>query len=400
MFQLVTALVATGYIFSVIAFSFAIVCAFGIPAVRQFLSVYLRRHVMLAEILSSVAVEFSFQAIVFKLMLIQVVKWLGGFNYTLAWLFYFIDMMNMGGLAVLFYEMLKEITVADDAIKAMDNKSQPIKSIIGSVEFMKLVNPFWTPAGIRKHPNITYATNEEIQDALATTNHDFDQPRKMMLDVYTFGEKSTGLKPVMVHIHGGAWRIGSKNTLYPHEKILLTENNWVVVNIGYRLAPKNAYPTHLCDVKRAIRWIKQNIASFGGNPHFIVLSGDSAGGHLSAMASMTMNDPQFQPGFEHVDTSVKGVVSLSGALDISAPHLAEFFCKQVANLDKVDMDFMSKHSPAQFAQTAKDQGKLVPFLAGHHVSYMTWSPRSLYMSRVIQTWVTQLYLNLNKSKLE
>lgn len=47
----------------------------------------------------------------------------------------------------------------------------------------------------------------------------------------------------------------------------------LIVNVGYRLAPKNAYPTHLIDVKRAIRWMKLNIASFGGDPNFIVLSG-------------------------------------------------------------------------------------------------------------------------------
>ncbi|OBZ88320.1 hypothetical protein A0J61_03641, partial [Choanephora cucurbitarum] len=176
-----------------------------------------------------------------------------------------------------------------------------------------------------------------------------------------------------------------------------------------------------------------NIASFGGNPDFIVLSvkGDSAGGHLSAMASMTMNDPQFQPGFEEVDTSVRGVVSLSGALDMmSAPHHADYFCKQVSNLDRVDMEFLSKHSPAQVIPRAKEQNCIVPFLliagnrdslveidinnkfkatfdevtgspdectfvvlpGGHHVSYLTWSPRSFYMSRVIQTWCQQLYL--------
>ncbi|KAI8380822.1 Alpha/Beta hydrolase protein [Blakeslea trispora] len=431
MFQLIKAFVASGYIFSAIISSFSIVCAFDYPAVRNFFYAHFRRYVMHAEILSGLATEFALQWIMLKLISIQIVKFLGGFNYTLAWLFYFVDLINIIGLGALFYEMLTEISVANDTIKKLDHTSQPLKSFLSIIDFQKLINPFWTSDGIKKHPNITYATNEEIQEALRTTNNDYNQPRRMMLDVYTYGEKPNGLRPVLILIHGGAWRIGSKNTLYPHEKILLTDSNWVVVNAGYRLAPTNAYPTHLCDVKRAIRWVKQNIASFGGDPNFIVMSGDSAGGHLSAMASMTMNDPQFQPGFEDVDTSVRGVVSLSGALDMmSAPHHASFFCKEVANLDRVDMEFLSRHSPAQVIPKAKEQNKLVPFLliagnrdslveidinnkfkatydevtgsdsactyvvlpGGHHVSYLTWSPRSFYMSRVIQTWCNQLYL--------
>lgn len=47
----------------------------------------------------------------------------------------------------------------------------------------------------------------------------------------------------------------------------------MAVNVGYRLAPKNAYPTHLMDIKRALRWLKKNIASFGGDPNYIILSG-------------------------------------------------------------------------------------------------------------------------------
>jgi hypothetical protein len=46
---------------------------------------------------------------------------------------------------------------------------------------------------------VTYATNEEIRDALNTTNQDFDQPRKMMLDIYTSTKSATGgLRPVFV----------------------------------------------------------------------------------------------------------------------------------------------------------------------------------------------------------
>lgn len=143
----------------------------------------------------------------------------------------------------------------------------------------------------------------------------------------------------------------------------------------------------MIDVKRSLRWIKKNIASFGGDPDFIVLSGklyslyvyifflyysnpksiyykgDSAGAHLAAMASLTTNDPKYQPGFEQVDTSVRGVISFSGALDMAtADHHSGFFCKHIAKLGKVDLDFLNQHSPVHAVPKAKEEDKLVPFL--------------------------------------
>ncbi|CAO0796579.1 unnamed protein product [Mucor circinelloides] len=434
MFALLSAFAATSYIFSVLFYSFFIICAFDKPVIRQLFAHSLRKYLFIIEVTSSMVTEFSLQIIVINLIWIKMVGFLGGFNYTLTWLLYFVDMLNFGGLGILFFEMLKDKSVADETIKSLDNNSKPMASIICLEDAKKLINPVWTPKHIKVHSNITYATNEEIREALETTNQDFNQPRKMMLDIFSQESPSAngaGLRPVLVHIHGGAWRMGSKNTFYPFQKLIISENNWITVNIGYRLAPKNAYPTHLMDVKRAIRWLKQNISSFGGDPNFIVLSGDSAGAHLASMASMTANHPQFQPGFETVDTSVRGVISLSGALDqVNEPHHAVFFCKKVANLDNVDMDFLNQHSPLALVPKTKNS---VPFLliagerdslteskmskamkvafdkasapnstctlillpAGHHVSYISWSPRSLYVSRVIQTWCTQLY---NKNK--
>lgn len=81
------------------------------------------------------------------------------------------------------------------------------------------------------------------------------------------------------------------------------------------------------------------------------------------MASMTVNDPKFQPGFESVDTSVRGVVNFSGALDlVNETHSAMFFCKKVANLDHVDTEFLNQHSPLALVQKSKEENKLVPFL--------------------------------------
>jgi acetyl esterase/lipase len=70
----------------------------------------------------------------------------------------------------------------------------------------------------------------------------------------------------------------------------------VIVNANYRLAPANAYPTHLLDCKRVLRWVKQNIERYGGDSQRIIVAGDSAGGHLAGMVAYTPNQPEYQPG--------------------------------------------------------------------------------------------------------
>jgi acetyl esterase/lipase len=65
-------------------------------------------------------------------------------------------------------------------------------------------------------------------------------------------------------------------------------------------------------VKRLLAWIRLHAAEHGGDPDLLVLSGSSAGAHLTAMAASTANDPQFQPGFEHVETSIAAGVGFGG----------------------------------------------------------------------------------------
>jgi acetyl esterase/lipase len=69
------------------------------------------------------------------------------------------------------------------------------------------------------------------------------------------------------------------------------------------------------DVKLAIRWIRERIAEYGGDPAFIAITGGSAGGHLSSLAALTANDPEYQSGFEAVDTSVRACVPFYGVYD-------------------------------------------------------------------------------------
>jgi acetyl esterase/lipase len=95
----------------------------------------------------------------------------------------------------------------------------------------------------------------------------------------------------------------------------LADRGWVCVSIDYRVSPRHTWPDHIVDVKRALAWIKQNIAEYGGNPDFVAITGGSAGGHLCSLAALTPNDPQWQPGFEDADTSVVAAVPVYGRYD-------------------------------------------------------------------------------------
>ena len=86
----------------------------------------------------------------------------------------------------------------------------------------------------------------------------------------------------------------------------LAERGWVCVTANYRLSPRATWPDQIVDVKRALAWTKANIANHGGDPGFVVITGGSAGGHLCALAALTVNVSEFQPGFEGADTSVAG----------------------------------------------------------------------------------------------
>jgi acetyl esterase/lipase len=140
--------------------------------------------------------------------------------------------------------------------------------------------------------------------------------RTMKLDVYRSRERRSRC-PVLLQIHGGAWMIGGKEQQALPLMTRLAAHGWVCVAASYRLSPKATFPEHLIDVKAAIRWIREHGAEHGADPDFIVLSGGSAGGHLSALAALTPNDPEYQPGFEGVDTHVQACVPFYGVYDFT-----------------------------------------------------------------------------------
>jgi acetyl esterase/lipase len=77
------------------------------------------------------------------------------------------------------------------------------------------------------------------------------------------------------------------------------------------------WPAHIIDVKRALAWVRDNIADYGGDPDFIAVTGGSAGGHLASLAALTANDERLQPGFEEADTTVQAAAPYYGVYDLT-----------------------------------------------------------------------------------
>ncbi|MFO0687542.1 MAG: alpha/beta hydrolase [Myxococcota bacterium] len=129
------------------------------------------------------------------------------------------------------------------------------------------------------------------------------------------GARAGDRRPVLLQVHGGAWIMGDKREQGRPLMAHLAARGWVCAATNYRLSPAATMPDQIVDVKRALAWLRANVADYGGDPDFICITGGSAGGHLSSLAALTPNDPRFQPGFESVDTRVEACVPFYGVFD-------------------------------------------------------------------------------------
>jgi len=124
------------------------------------------------------------------------------------------------------------------------------------------------------------------------------------------------LGPVLLQVHGGGWTGGRRDRQARPLMHRMAAAGWVVYSISYRLSPKATFPDHLVDVKRAIAWIRTHGREHGADPSFVAITGGSAGGQLAALAALTADRTDYQPGFESADTSVQACVPLYGVHDL------------------------------------------------------------------------------------
>jgi acetyl esterase/lipase len=121
-----------------------------------------------------------------------------------------------------------------------------------------------------------------------------------------------GARPGAIVIHGGGWIGGSRAWVAEHVCLRFVEKGFVVANVEYRVARAAKAPAAVADVLQAARWFVQNVSRYGVDPKRIVVTGDSAGGHLALMVGMTPESVGFGPV-----ARVRAVVNFFGITDVN-----------------------------------------------------------------------------------
>jgi len=149
---------------------------------------------------------------------------------------------------------------------------------------------------VHRSKNITYLQADTLKNKPA-----------QKLNIFV-PKKSAQLKDVLIFVYGGSWNSG-RNEIYNFFGTRWARKGVVTVIVDYPKSPKAGYDEMAIDVATAVKWVKENISKYGGNPEKIFISGHSAGGHLAALVAIK------KAYFERVgiDNPLKGIILIDAA---------------------------------------------------------------------------------------
>lgn len=162
--------------------------------------------------------------------------------------------------------------------------------------------PFHLPAGIRMEKDIAYVPGG-------------DEAQK--LDLYLPEKPLDKPMPLIVHIHGGGWRAGSK---FPCPMMMMVLKGYAVASVEYRFSQKAIFPAQIQDCQAAIRWLRAHSKEYNIDPGRVGAVGGSAGGHLSALVGTSGGRNAFPPigGNEDQSDRVQAVCDIYGPANFSS----------------------------------------------------------------------------------
>ena len=151
------------------------------------------------------------------------------------------------------------------------------------------------------------------------------------LDIYLPETPSAKPLPLIVHIHGGGWRGGSK---FPCPVTPMVLKGYAVASVEYRFSQKAIFPAQIQDCQAAIRWLRAHANHYNFDPEHLGAVGGSAGGHLSALVGTSGGKKAFAPigGNEDQSDRVQAVCDIYGPADFSTVAQQAAEDKNVKNI--------------------------------------------------------------------
>ena len=136
----------------------------------------------------------------------------------------------------------------------------------------------------------------------------------LLLDLYL---PDTANPPLVLWIHGGAWRFGSKDE---PSALPIVEQGFALASIEFRQSPVAPFPAQVHDIKAAIRFLRANAGRLGFRAERVAIWGHSSGGHLAALIGTTNDVTDLEGALgEHLDQSsaVQAIIDMAGPTDFT-----------------------------------------------------------------------------------
>ncbi|WP_338702812.1 alpha/beta hydrolase [Streptomyces sp. Q6] len=158
------------------------------------------------------------------------------------------------------------------------------------------------PCGVRTLRGVPYAEPAGV--------------RPLELDLWLPADAPGAARPLVLFVHGGAWRRGRRDDMGPHTRAWepgpferLAAAGIAVACVDYRLSGEALFPAQLDDLRAALRWLTLRAAEVGVDPERVVVWGESAGGHLASLLALARGGPR-----------LAGAVVWYGPADLTTPR--------------------------------------------------------------------------------
>jgi acetyl esterase/lipase len=209
---------------------------------------------------------------------------------------------------------------------------------------------------------LAFGSRASALDYQIQANIHYDHYPETVLDILQPAAPSLADRPGVIFIHGGGWVEGDKESRFETFCLPFIRRGMVVANVEYRLAKAAPAPAAVNDVLKAAQWFQDHAAMYRVDRKRILVSGDSAGGHLALMTAMTPASAGLGPSIK-----IAAVVDFYGIADVAdqitgdhqRPYAVAWFSNQPP--EQPDrMDLARRLSPITYVRKG-----LPPILALH-----------------------------------